>query len=232
MGLDVFFYHTHHKFTGDPENHEDLSKFREMLDAETEANNRERIQKLLEPLREAWERMQTNNYWRNIYNLRYFNFIHEYKQVIAPNGDDNDFYLYPYVETVLDLPVLEEKIESEYIWKYKQNDAYFRKVNFLFAYFQDKGKLIDEYYAFVDREDVEDIISRCEQVLENHELAEELLPTQSGFFFGSTEYDEYYFEDVKDCLNKMSYFLNLYDLDFDPRDGEDSYGTGFVIFSW
>ncbi|HUS49320.1 MAG TPA: hypothetical protein VMZ91_04100, partial [Candidatus Paceibacterota bacterium] len=29
------------------------------------------------------------------------------------------------------------------------------------------------------------------------EKAEELLPTQSGFFFGSTDYDEYYLEDLK-----------------------------------
>jgi hypothetical protein len=29
-------------------------------------------------------------------------------------------------------------------------------------------------------------------------LAKELLPVQSGFFFGSTEYDEYYFGDLKE----------------------------------
>lgn len=30
----------------------------------------------------------------------------------------------------------------------------------------------------------------------NPEVAKELLPTQSGFFFGSTEYDEYYMQDI------------------------------------
>lgn len=34
------------------------------------------------------------------------------------------------------------------------------------------------------------------KVMENKELAEELLPTQSGFFFGSCEYDQYYMEDI------------------------------------
>lgn len=34
-------------------------------------------------------------------------------------------------------------------------------------------------------------------------VAHELLPTTSGFFFGSTEYDEYYFEDVKDTLEGL-----------------------------
>ena len=32
------------------------------------------------------------------------------------------------------------------------------------------------------------------------ELAEELLPTTSGFFFGSTEYDDYYIEDIKETI--------------------------------
>jgi hypothetical protein len=32
----------------------------------------------------------------------------------------------------------------------------------------------------------------------NPELAAELLPTASGFFFGGTDYDEYYIEDLKE----------------------------------
>lgn len=35
------------------------------------------------------------------------------------------------------------------------------------------------------------------KVLSNKELAEELLPTTSGFFFGSTDYDQWYYEDVR-----------------------------------
>ena len=31
----------------------------------------------------------------------------------------------------------------------------------------------------------------------NKELCEQLLPTQDGFFFGSTDYDEFYLDDVK-----------------------------------
>lgn len=34
-------------------------------------------------------------------------------------------------------------------------------------------------------------------IITNPELAAKLLPTQRGFFFGSTDYDEYYMEDVK-----------------------------------
>ena len=36
----------------------------------------------------------------------------------------------------------------------------------------------------------------CKKVLDDKKLAPELLPTQEGFFFGSQEYDEDYFDEV------------------------------------
>jgi len=78
--------------------------------------------------------------------------------------------------------------------------GYFRKVNFLMAFFN--------YYencSFkkVSKAELEDLRERCYKVLhapkkERQEVAEDLLPTQSGFFYGSTEYDNYYFDDVKE----------------------------------
>ena len=38
-----------------------------------------------------------------------------------------------------------------------------------------------------------------------------ILPTTSGFFFGSTEYDEWYFKDVEDVRNKFSKLLDEID---------------------
>lgn len=35
------------------------------------------------------------------------------------------------------------------------------------------------------------------QVIEDPTLAKELLPTQEGFFFGATDYDDWYYEDTK-----------------------------------
>lgn len=76
--------------------------------------------------------------------------------------------------------------------------GYFRKVNFLVKYFGDLGFDIDNQTPFaISKEDIEVLLSRCKQVLKNHDLAEELLPTMEGFFFGSTDYDEAYFDDVK-----------------------------------
>jgi len=36
------------------------------------------------------------------------------------------------------------------------------------------------------------------KIMENTKVAEKLLPTSSGFFFGSTDYDEYYYQDLLD----------------------------------
>ena len=45
------------------------------------------------------------------------------------------------------------------------------------------------------------------EVINNPEVAEELLPSQSGFFFGSTNYDQYYLEDLKNTIDQIDEVL-------------------------
>lgn len=79
--------------------------------------------------------------------------------------------------------------------------GYFRKVNFLVKYFGDLGFDIENQTPFcITKEQVTELRNRCQEVLSDHSKAEELLPTISGFFFGSTDYNEYYFEDVEQVL--------------------------------
>ena len=47
------------------------------------------------------------------------------------------------------------------------------------------------------------LLSDLKTVLDNHNLAPKLLPTQSEFFFGDTEYSDYYFEDVKNLYEVL-----------------------------
>lgn len=44
-------------------------------------------------------------------------------------------------------------------------------------------------------------------------VAEELLPSTSGFFFGSTDYDEYYIDDIKNTIDIITKILETTDFD-------------------
>ena len=94
--------------------------------------------------------------------------------------------------------------------------GYWRKVNSVHNWFVEIcGGGVDEcQQMYVNRQHLEELKSLCEQVLADHSLAEELLPTSAGFFFGSTDFDEYYFKDlvytvkvIDRCLkSKFDYF--------------------------
>lgn len=49
--------------------------------------------------------------------------------------------------------------------------------------------------------------------IENPEVAAKLLPTQSGFFFGSTEYDEWYMQDITDTIAILTKAIETTDFD-------------------
>lgn len=45
------------------------------------------------------------------------------------------------------------------------------------------------------------------KIMDNYELAQELLPTQEGFFFGGTGYDQYYIDDLKYTKKELTKLL-------------------------
>lgn len=80
--------------------------------------------------------------------------------------------------------------------------GYWRKANQIHNWFvenvQDGEDNCGSYY--VTRDQLEELKELCINVLANKELAEDLLPTGAGFFFGSTTYDEYYYADLNDTI--------------------------------
>jgi hypothetical protein len=98
--------------------------------------------------------------------------------------------------------------------------AYWRKANAIHKYFVDQcanGK--DECQdTYVEREQLQDLLNRCKTILEDHSKAGELLPTRSGFFFGSTDYDEWYFYDLEQTVPVLEKILKE-----SPRDWEFEY---------
>ena len=83
--------------------------------------------------------------------------------------------------------------------------GYWRKANHIHNWFMQNCAERDEWDNPIDNcrpveitvDKLEKLLDACKKVLADHSLAETLLPTQSGFFFGSTEYDEYYFGEIE-----------------------------------
>lgn len=56
-------------------------------------------------------------------------------------------------------------------------------------------------------EQLKELKETCQKVLENNSLADEILPTQSGFFFGSIDYDKWYFNDLEYTISVIDELL-------------------------
>lgn len=94
--------------------------------------------------------------------------------------------------------------------------AYWRKANAIHSWFvtnAQEGKDDCQRY-YVSREQLKTLKDLCQQILTTKEsknskkLAEQLLPPQSGFFFGSTAIDEYYKADLKLTVEQIDKILN------------------------
>lgn len=76
--------------------------------------------------------------------------------------------------------------------------GYWRKANAIHKWFVDNCQdgVDDCREAYVSLDQLIELLDICKQVKANHSLAYSMLPVQAGFFFGSTEYDEWYWNDI------------------------------------
>lgn len=93
--------------------------------------------------------------------------------------------------------------------------AYWRKANAVHDWFvqnvQDGEDDCKEYY--VSAEKLQELVDVCKDVLahqDDHSYIEEVLPPTSGFFFGSTEIDEWYFQDIIYTAERLDEILTTY----------------------
>lgn len=118
------------------------------------------------------------------------------------------------IETDGHLNVLLNPERAKYVI---EEAAYWRKANHIHNWFvenvQEGEDNCAEYY--VSQEKIQELLDVCEAVLKDKERAQELLPTASGFYFGDTEYDEWYFNDVEYTANVMREALAYNDTDVD-----------------
>ena len=63
------------------------------------------------------------------------------------------------------------------------------------------------FYTYVEVDTLKRLVDLCKEVLADNSKAEDLLPTQDGFFFGDTGYNDYYFEDLAYTVEKLTPFV-------------------------
>lgn len=88
--------------------------------------------------------------------------------------------------------------------------AYWRKANAIHSWFVENVQdgLDECQSSYVPLEALQKLKETCEKVLDNNQLAADLLPTAKGFFFGDTAYDDYYFVTVEKTLNVVNDILS------------------------
>jgi hypothetical protein len=138
------------------------------------------------------------------------------------NGDDN------FKVEVTKRGEAVKHIKPERVSYIEEEVGYWRKSNQIHRWFVENVQNGEDdcgtYY--VEESQLEELLELCKKVVENPQLAEELLPAQSGFFFGSTEYDEWYFNDLKNTIDIIESLLS--------ERNENGYIDGSIYYhsSW
>lgn len=119
------------------------------------------------------------------------NQIHQWFVDNVQDGEDDCKEYYVYREQLHDLLVLVNRVlKSSKLIKGKINNG-------------------TKWENGVQTEIIEDGL-----VMENTAVAKELLPCTEGFFFGGTDYDEYYYQDLKDTKKILEEALKETEGDF------------------
>lgn len=100
--------------------------------------------------------------------------------------------------------------------------GYWRKFNALHAYIVDRFADGEDncQTIYLQATDLEEILDICKQIQADHSKAPELLPTRDGFFFGTTDYGEWYFWQIDKTVELLTKLLvpeitDIYDFEYD-----------------
>jgi hypothetical protein len=98
--------------------------------------------------------------------------------------------------------------------------GYWRKANHIHNWFVNNCQNGEDDcgYHEVSKDKLEELLSLCRKVLNptggaiplilQEKIAEKNLPTSTGFFFGSTAYDDGYYEDIKNTIDIIENILS------------------------
>ena len=105
-----------------------------------------------------------------------------------------------------------DKVELPHIYL-EVSVGYWRKLNAVHKWFVDNCQNGEDdcRTSYVGREQLIELKSICQQIADDHKRADDLLPSQGGFFFGGTEYDEWYFSGIVETIAIVDNALSMPD---------------------
>ena len=105
--------------------------------------------------------------------------------------------------------------KSNPVWDWEdEEDVYWRKANQIRKWFvenleyEQDPKSDSLENVRVPKEKLEELLDTVTTVLNNPYLADELLPTEAGFFFGSCNYDNWYFNQLESTKRQLEEILS------------------------
>ena len=121
--------------------------------------------------------------------------------------------VYPEFNDLMQLTQLTDVATDMYGASVEVTCAYWRKANQIHSWFvrevQGGEDNCGEYYVSSDK--LIELLAICKHSLENKDPA--LLLPQGGFFFGSTDIDEWYWNDIKSTIIQLERILALPEFD-------------------
>ena len=115
-----------------------------------------------------------------------------------------------------------DQIKVDRISYVEEQVMYWRKANHIHNWFVQncQDSVDDGRSTYVAVEDLKNLYDACKKVMEFDAASapNDILPTTAGFFFGSTDYDEYYYQKIKDTIE----FLEK-EMDADGKFNGDYY---------
>ena len=101
------------------------------------------------------------------------------------------------------------EIDTSKIMTIEFEEMYWRKANAIHNWFvenvQEGMDNCAEYY--VSNEQLANLLDDIQYSLKNKDHAEKVLPTRAGFFFGETDYDDYYWEELEETADLLEKIL-------------------------
>ena len=125
---------------------------------------------------------------------------------------DSPEVVYPQFNNLMELTQLSDVATDIYGASVEVTCAYWRKANQIHKWFVDNvqggNDNCGDYYVSQDK--LIELLAICKHSLENKDPS--LLPPQGGFFFGSTDIDQWYWRDLENTIEQLERILALPEL--------------------